>query len=328
MNKLSASIILNNTCDRRCKYCYEPNKGTGILSTTNVASIIERLQQLPQWNQSIEWFGGEPTLSLSVMRDITEKYPQYSYHVITNGFFLRMHENDYKFMKNTTSIAVSLEGNALAYKKLRGGSESEYKERLDKIVELRESGYNISVNVSINKWLSSDLKGFIDFVDAMSMAGIGVHYYGLKSEYGIFDDLTEFVKFLDKLKHNYHDLFLQIIQYGDEESDIEYLCTFDDKIMIGPHMKFIPCMWYESDEYLDIGASNEELLEKYAEKVAVNHKKLWEGCSKCEVELGRCQISCPGWIKQCLDSNRLDLLVLTCSAERIKDLYRKQEKMK
>ena len=99
-NKLNAMLVMNLDCNLGCKYCYEEGiKGKLYMS----AETAERLIDLIERNYlshgktvHLDFYGGEPLLSLELIKDISkrltssaeEKGLSYTFGLVTNGTLL------------------------------------------------------------------------------------------------------------------------------------------------------------------------------------------------------------------------------------------------
>ena len=315
--KKSLQLIVNNACDKKCKYCYENNIGDKSLTIDNVDNVIEKFINTDIWNRHILFFGGEPTLSLPVLRDAFNKHHNdVTFSVITNGYFLNL--VDYDFMKNYSSVSVSLEGTEESYAFFRNGSN--LRNVIDRLIALKWN--NIIINISINGLLNHNAKEFVSNVRYILNNGLHVHLYSLKGD-DFFKDLEEYIHFLKNVKNEDEDIFNMIILKDSNTSDTPFLCTFDDAISISPDNKIVKCArlneeWITYDQLDDV-------KEEWANIIAHNHKDLYEGCSNCEVEIGKCQTSCPALIKELIQSSNFDLLNKLCMRERINEKLRRGE---
>lgn len=317
---LGATILLNNVCNKKCKYCYEKNDGKYILTKSNIDSIMERLSKFNQLEKDIEFFGGEPTLSLDIIKYTVEKYPDYSYRIITNGYFLELEEFEYECLSKLLSVTLSLEGTEKAFNELRNGID--LNKTLDKLIKLNRKWKNISVNLSINGILLENIDEFIHNYELLISNNIGVHFYSLKDE-NFFNE-KDFLYFLMYIKDKNEKLYNEIILNDNNKSDTEFLCSLNDRIVINSKMEIIECAWINK-KISDLSCSNEEILYSFAEGISKNHKSLFGGCNECEVEIGKCSISCRAFIEECLKNNKIELLNRLCNQERIKEYLRREE---
>ena len=119
----SLCIILNNSCNLGCEYCYA-NKGKYDISNEqipfeNAVKAIDIFANSVIQNNfqglSITFFGGEPLLSCSLIRQIVDyidcKYPdmKHVYNIVTNGTLLN-EQNILFLQRHSFNIMVSIDG--------------------------------------------------------------------------------------------------------------------------------------------------------------------------------------------------------------------------
>ena len=315
--KIGLEVIINNACDKRCKYCYEKNTGDKSLTIDNIDNIVNKFINLDIWNRHMSFFGGEPTLSLPVIRRAYEKYHnELIFSIITNGYFLNLNVSDYEFMRNFSSVNISLEGTEKCYNILRNGNN--LKEQLKKIIDLGWN--NIIINISINGYIKNDIDEFVNNIRYIKDNNLKTHLYMIKGD-DFFVDNVDYLTFLKYVKDKDEEIYNEIIMNDNNVSDTEFLCTFDDKIHINPDGEFIKCA--RLGEVYDIDLNDINL--SWVKNIASNHKSLYEGCSTCEVEIGKCQTSCPALIKELLQNNDVDMLNKLCMREKINNKLRNKE---
>lgn len=298
-------IIVNNKCDKQCKYCYENNNGDCTISYEMIQNTIDLISKKNIWNKSILFFGGEPTISLPVIKMVVDKNPNIAYKIITNGYFLNLKKEDYSFMKNFGNVNISLEGTERAFNEIRNGKN--LRDKIDEIIKLKWK--NIIINISINGFLYNNEEEFINNIKYILDNGLQVHLYQLKSDF--YFELEDYINFLKKIKKLDENIFNLIILNNGINDDMEYLCTFDENIVLNCDGNLVKCA-----RDLDI-IDKEDILLSLSKAISLNHRKNYEGCSNCEVELGKCQTSCPAFIKECIKTGNLDLLNKLCLREKI-----------
>ena len=319
MLKLGLSILMNNTCNMRCKYCYEYNKGDEIITKENILSIFKRFESCSFFNKDVEFFGGEPTLNINVIKYIYDLYPDYSYRIISNGYFLTLNEEEYSFMSNFTGVVISLELTKKSYLYYRNSNNLDL--MIEKIVKLNKKWKNISINVSINSHLNENLDEFLNYVNFFNMNKIPIHFYSLKYDSGFNE--RGFYEFLLKIKEKNLKIFKQIILADSSKTDIEYTCTFNDRITINSNMKIVECSWMKNNE-IHLNNTDEEIITSYINSLSKNHKTCFNGCKDCDVEIGKCSISCRAFFEQIEKNNNIQLLERLCNLEKIKEYLRRE----
>lgn len=321
--KLGLSILLNNACNLKCKYCYEKNNGDEFLTKENLDSIINRFQKSYFFNNDIEFFGGEPTMSLNVIEYIVNKFNCFNYRIITNGFFLNYNEVFYQILSKFSGVIISIELTQKSFKFYR--NRDDLSDFIDKIIYLNKKWKNVSVNVSINDLITENIDEFIDNINKFRKENIPIHFYSLKYKSNISE--RQFYDFLMYIKQKDESIYESIILKDNNISDTEFTCTFENRICINSNMEIVNCAWMNKkpEKKLTIENSDDEILNSYLESIAKNHKINFTGCSNCEVELGKCSISCRAFFEEIEKNNDLATLEKLCNFEKIKEYLRKNE---
>jgi len=92
-------VIPTLRCNMKCSYCFEKNKTLPVMSEEIQGQLVDYVKDRLEGgcrNVSIEWFGGEPLLCLSVIRSLSRKFirlckkykASYSASMISNGTLL------------------------------------------------------------------------------------------------------------------------------------------------------------------------------------------------------------------------------------------------
>lgn len=107
-----AYILLTEGCNCRCEYCYVKNRD--IINEIPMEYIDKLIKSFTCYNKPrIIFFGGEPTLKQSIIRQVVEKYgDSLHYQIVTNGtyHFHDFLENIWRPIKDNFDIQVSWDG--------------------------------------------------------------------------------------------------------------------------------------------------------------------------------------------------------------------------
>ena len=165
-------IFPTEGCNFRCTYCYEDFElGTmkpGVVSGIK-ALVSNRIPELDSLR--ISWFGGEPLLARSVVRDIsshiirqTKHRSDFSYnaHMTTNGFFL-----DFDCAREMSRLGVSLyqisiDGDEAIHDKTRVSASrtGTFSQIWKNLLSIHESALPIEILLRVH--FSSDTWQFLD----------------------------------------------------------------------------------------------------------------------------------------------------------------------
>lgn len=321
---LGLNLLLNNVCNKKCSYCYEKNDGSEVMTIEIADKVIEKLRNSDYWIKSVMFFGGEPTISLPLMKHLYEKNKEdVSFKVTTNGYFLEKYdERDYSFMKGFENITVSIEGTEEAFKTLRGGDNLKFLE--SQMITLSNNNYSVTANISVNGLLYSNIDEFVSRIERLIENNIAIHFYYLKSNdyFSSLEDYTSFILEIRDRNKRIYDMI--ILNDNNDDYSFEYLCTLENELTVNPLGKFITCAW-DKKALGDIDTPIESIVNSWASEVAKNHKKMWSGCENCEVNVGKCSVSCPAFINECMKNDNIELLESLCDRQRVNEYLRRKE---
>lgn len=127
---LTMTILPTLSCNFNCNYCFEgSDKKSSIMNTQTQENIITWLNNNSQELQrlGVTWFGGEPTLGLDVIRELSkkilsfckEKKINYNASIITNGSTLTLDTIQVFRECNISWIQITLDGPREVHDKVR-----------------------------------------------------------------------------------------------------------------------------------------------------------------------------------------------------------------
>lgn len=112
-------LLLSETCNLSCQYCYaEPNKKRPPMTREIASAAIDKAMKLPAPSFTLEFGGGETFLYFkqfaALVKEIREKAhkagKEVEIVVQTNGTLLHKHENVEFLLKNNVRVGFSLDG--------------------------------------------------------------------------------------------------------------------------------------------------------------------------------------------------------------------------
>jgi uncharacterized protein len=139
------TIIPTFACNLACDYCFVASK-RGTMSVQVQDAVIDfvrrRLQSRTYPSLSVDWFGGEPTLALSVIERLSRAFTQmcedrnvrYAAQVITNGTRLSGSAVEILERSRVTRLQITLDGAAAVHDRRRphrSGGESSYRQIME-----------------------------------------------------------------------------------------------------------------------------------------------------------------------------------------------------
>jgi radical SAM protein with 4Fe4S-binding SPASM domain len=125
------TLILTRNCNLRCRYCYENHKSKDNMDFKTATGIITHYMEIDNGIENVEvhFFGGEPMLCFSLIKEIVEWFHSNSWEkkcfffIPTNGTILTPEMKSW-FLENRESVIVgfSLDGNRVAHNLSRDNS--------------------------------------------------------------------------------------------------------------------------------------------------------------------------------------------------------------
>ena len=178
-------LIVSKTCQLRCRYCYV---GSGksydseeLFMKPNLAvSAVDKILQIMPTIESVDFFGGEPTLNMKTIVEVTKfikkNYPDIKLNICTNGYNLS--EKTIKFFsENDFTVTVSLDGNRIQNDINRKSitDESTFERIIKSIHLLHKYGVTMSIQATYsfdNVLLGHDMRAILDYLSSLSSKGV------------------------------------------------------------------------------------------------------------------------------------------------------------
>ncbi|MFH1605805.1 MAG: radical SAM protein [Nanoarchaeota archaeon] len=161
-DEYAISIILNMKCNFRCVYCFEHKTGKEITYARiqNVVRLFEKISTTAK-KVEIDWFGGEPLLSFSLLKKINDYFIEiakkkdlkYSHSITTNGYLLNEDKIEYLSKTPVSSIVVTIDGPEDVHdlcRPLRNGSPT-YSIISSNVKKAVDAGLHVVVRVNLTK---------------------------------------------------------------------------------------------------------------------------------------------------------------------------------
>lgn len=175
---LQLIILVNEDCNFRCVYCYEDFKKKEILESTVQGIENFLLNNLKYYEHlQIQWFGGEPLISLEAIKKMSEKILKickdndvtYYSGMTTNGYLLTpevMNQlNDY----GVRSFQITLDGTDETHDKLRIGKHGEatFSTILNNLISLQNTSYSfhILIRTNVSDPVKKVMTEYIDIIE-------------------------------------------------------------------------------------------------------------------------------------------------------------------
>lgn len=184
---LGLTIAPTLECNFACIYCYEEHEK--IRMNAEIVSAVKKFleNELKQVNGlGITWFGGEPLLTLDIMKDIThtisevqkKKELHFEAGLITNGYLLDKKAAEVLLGLQVKTVQITVDGPEDVHdtrRPLRNGKGT-FQKIIDNIVKVSDILKGISVRVNVDKLNIERAPELLDTLKAQ----------GLKEKVGVY----------------------------------------------------------------------------------------------------------------------------------------------
>ncbi|MFA6368226.1 MAG: radical SAM protein [Bacteroidales bacterium] len=285
---LSLFVMVNNSCNLNCSYCFEHEKNNSYFNENKINLFIDEIKKLiKRFNYNylnITYTGGEPLMYFNAIIQLTDKLKticdnniKIDFFIITNGTLINNLMLEF-IEKNNISLQITLDGNRDIHDSFR--YYKNHKGTFDDIVaklEVIKAGHNIPVNIRINISQESfsiyedllsflynkfpNYKIYIDFVDVEKTSPL---YLTNKQKIVFFDEYLSHGK-----KFNRKD-FVNYIEGG------YCMARNQDSFTIDSNFRFYRCYSFVQSNvfsYNDL----ETMLKSHKENPLI--------CNKCDCEV-------------------------------------------
>ncbi len=145
-------IITSNACNLCCSYCLnEPHPLLPVQPSWNLETLKNFIEK--DDNPTLAFYGGEPLLNISLIKDVMDEIEAENYTLQTNGLLLNKIPT--KYLLKFTTILVSLDGVREITDSYRG--KGTYEKVSRNIQEIRNNGYNADLIARMTITEKSDI---------------------------------------------------------------------------------------------------------------------------------------------------------------------------
>lgn len=319
-------LFLTYRCNLNCKYCFAKNvvhnKNCASLNAQNIIQLCQYIEKdifyNKRQNNSIVFFGGEPSLVPEIISEIIQRtsHLNLTYSIYTNGLLIDRLPAELLTRLQTILVAIDGDKNCHELYKPKGS----YDLILDKVRSIRNktnaqlvARITMEEQTNIDLSVSSLLKHF-DFV----------HWQVVNKN--SFDDPASLI---DNYRRNVKSLFdkwMQSLKAGIVLNIIPFN-RIVYSILSGENTTSFKCGCGTSIQAIDIYGNIylcDEYIEDQSNSIAniydqnynvvnyKNHFELFEDCINCEIS----QI-CSGRCRKCLETQSADQVRVYCQLTKI-----------
>ena len=263
-------FYLTNSCNLKCKYCYEKNKMNKVIDFKVIEKLLKERVNSKEKNTTISFFGGEPLLEKQLIYDTVNlgnnltknSKHKFIYSLTTNGTLI-----DDEFIrfckKNNIAVGISIDGNADIHNLNRKSNAN--KESFDDVLKNSKKCLDANLNcmalpvICLNnvKYLADSIKflvnlGFksitcnFNYSDSWDDDSLEI----LREEYKKISDIY-YNEFKKKNYIRIYPLDTKMYLHIQEKKCVDS-CNAN-RIAVNADGKFYPCIQYVGDDRFSIG---------------------------------------------------------------------------
>ena len=170
------TILLTTACNARCFYCYEKGIKASHMTLETAYKVVDFISSKCKGQKIwIEWFGGEPTLSIHVIdeicRALCEKNIEYSSKLTTNGYLLDKEiVSKAKDLWHLKYVMISVDGTERNYNRIKSfvnPTENPYHRVLRNVGYLLDKEIYVSLRMNFNSDNYRDFAGLVSDVSLL-----------------------------------------------------------------------------------------------------------------------------------------------------------------
>jgi uncharacterized protein len=174
------SIMLNQICNLCCPYCFQPRKNL-VMSDLVGDLVVKAMQRVAAQTKkiSIDWYGGEPTLSFDLLKRLNDRIAaickkvgiEYMVSMTTNGYVLNDEILSYLASSQTSHLQITLDApkENHDFKRIPASGKPTFDVILANIQKTVSAGIHVLVRVNVAK---QNLDRSFEIYDALEKAGL------------------------------------------------------------------------------------------------------------------------------------------------------------
>ncbi len=305
---LKIKLFMTMKCNLCCTYCYEqkaanPSTINANLSFYNISDLRKLIQsRLYELNDSevlIDFFGGEPLLEFTKIKEIIKELtllPQHiivNYSITTNGTLIT-EEIACFFYAHSFKIYLSLDGNEYSCSnRIYKNGDNAFPDIINGLKTLQKFNNNITINIVVNSNNYLNLIENLYFLmeQCVFSFAIAIDFFDtewLNISNNILSDFYLKIKnFCLSHPNIYVDLF-------EKETFPLTQCTLGETLSILPNGEVFPCTYFptcRNNKDLTLGNVSQELNWKLLKEIS---KEITCDNKQCPSYNYNCNIGCYG----------------------------------
>jgi len=273
-NIVDLTIAPSLACNFRCSYCFQKELPKYVMSEETQNNLIRFVKLLSREAQllRIAWFGGEPLLSLDLIKSISKRVKEevsapLESHVITNGYLLNGDTIQTLSELGVTFYQITIDGLEESHDRRRPlhNKKGTFKTIMKNIETLlqRNDGIEVAIRVNVDSKNTDEYHAVYKYLyDRFGEGNIRVHpgfidkySFSCSSVDSCSLERHERAKFLvdQYAKHGiYSDKFYPAINHNS------CMARYINSYVVGPHGDLYKCLSLLGVEQMSIGNLNND----------------------------------------------------------------------
>jgi len=298
------SIMLNQSCNFKCFYCFQPRKKLFITPVAEERIIkMIKLQCKKTDRISIDWYGGEPLLSFDIFKKMNTKIHNiclaenvdYGISLTTNGYLLNKKILEYLCKYKVSHFQITLDAPAEYHDKSRilKNGDPTFKVILENIQNAVSRGIHILVRVNVtktNKDNSFEIYELLEKAGLKNKVEVSIRPVVSSSTNPCVNSCLTQTDFGEKMMSHYYEAAKNgwvILPFVDNLQSMGYcIADYPTQAIIDPECNLYKCGEAFSDEETTglINNNGEIIWNKAKFNAFINRNPLhYTECKNCEI---------------------------------------------
>lgn len=325
-------FYLTNSCNLKCKYCYEKNKINKVIDFNVIEKLLKERVNSKEKSTTISFFGGEPLLEKQLIYDtvtlgnnLTKKSKhQFIYSLTTNGTLID--DEFIKFCKkNNIAVGISIDGNADVHNINRINNAN--KESFDEVLKNSKKCLEANLNcMALPVICTNNVKHLADSIKLL----INLGFKSITCNFNYSDDWND--NSLEILRQEYKKI--SDIYYNEfKKKNYIRIYPLDTKMYLNIHKKrcsdscsgnriavnadgkFYPCIQFVGDSRFEIGDYKKGIDTERKKDILLRRLTSKVVCDECSLK-DRCIYKC-GCARIMTTNDIVEVSPIVCETERI-----------
>lgn len=294
-NITSIEIIVTESCNLKCKYCFQDKRNT-IISDITIDKVLNLVNEYGI--KDITLFGGEPVsrFTLDKIKKISENYNG-NIHICTNLFDLNDDIlNWYMSIKDRVKVQVSIDGiDNFNNNRVDYNGNNTYNIVIENIMKLSKilKPNQITTRTVITKSNIEHIPDLVLFLFNMQMndiicnSQIGFDQSG-NTAYKKQDVLNMYNKIIDLYEHNQIDDFMfksifNLFEFDSNNKNISCDCSMcKDYITVGTDGSILPCHYMVGTDNTIGDIDSRDIDDRFMDLINCDDFKGLYNCKECK----------------------------------------------